>query len=174
MYLNDIKLLFIQPCVAESEKIRFKAEFSNDVSNIMPYLNSVIKNGSYNSNMPSFTFKKDNRLINIYAKDMTAAKAINETDAYFIMDFVKDLINETYDNKNNIEPNYEMRKKPTAFEIYSYLPKKNCKTCGEATCIAFASKLLTGMKKLNHCTPLGEEQYKEKLKSLNELLDVIE
>jgi len=173
VYLNNIKLLFIQPCVAESKKIRFKAEFSSDVSNIMPYLNSVVKNGSYNSNMPSFTFKKDNRLINIYANDMTVAKAINETDAYSIMDFVKDLINETYDNKNSIEPNYEMRKKPSAFKIYSYLPKKNCKKCGETTCIAFASKLLTGVKTLNQCAVLEEEQYKEKLKSLNDLLELV-
>lgn len=174
MYLNDVKLLFIQPCVAESEKIRFKAEFSNDVSNIMPYLNSVIKNGGYNSNMPSFTFKKDNRLINIYDNNMTVAKAINETDAYTIMDFVKDLINETYENKDNIEPNYEMRKKPAAFELYSYLPKKNCKKCGENTCIAFASKLITGAKKLEHCTLLEEEQHKEKLKGLTELMELIE
>ncbi|WP_420806602.1 hypothetical protein [Clostridium autoethanogenum] len=39
--------------------------------------------------------------------------------------------------------------------------------------MAFASKLLTGVKTLNQCDVLEEEQYKEKLKSLKDLLEFV-
>lgn len=174
MFLDNTTLLFIEPCGAESGYIKIKVKFSSDISSIMPYLNAVIHFRSYNTNVPSFIFKKDNRLISIYSTHMTISKIINETDAYSIMDFVKDLINETYDDRNNIEPNYEMKKMALPFEIYSYLPQKNCKKCNETTCIAFASKLLNETKILSDCMFLRDEQYKEKLKSLTELLGLIE
>lgn len=46
------------------------------------------------------------------------------------------------------------------FEIYNYLPKINCKRCGEITCLAFAVKIESGVKKLHQCLVLADNKEK--------------
>lgn len=166
MYLQDIYITRIQPCTADTEKIKFRAKFPIDISEILPYINATMKNATYNHNVPSLTFKKEIKVITLYRDKMAVAKAISETDAHEITDFVKQLINNTYLEKDHIEPLYEMREKPTAIEIYQYLPKINCKKCGEVTCLAFASKFLMGGQSIKHCRPLYEDVNKEKLEKI--------
>ncbi|RLI82748.1 tRNA CCA-pyrophosphorylase [Archaeoglobales archaeon] len=63
----------------------------------------------------------------------------------------------------------------TPMEIYKWLPKTNCKKCGEATCMSFAFKLLNREKKLEDCTPLFEEKkYEKQREKLIELLKPLE
>ena len=59
-------------------------------------------------------------------------------------------------------------------EIYQLLPKTNCKICGEATCMAFAVKLLRREGKVEECTPLLDTKYENNLKKLNEIFSEIE
>lgn len=56
-------------------------------------------------------------------------------------------------------------------ELYKFLPKTNCKKCGQPTCMAFALALLQGKVKVDDCTPLVEEsKYKENRETLKEML----
>ena len=63
-----------------------------------------------------------------------------------------------------------MPKKPSAFEIYKLLPKKNCKECGESTCMVFATKLLSLEKEIKDCPLLEEPLFKKNGEKLTELL----
>ncbi len=47
-----------------------------------------------------------------------------------------------------------------ALDIYKLLPKKNCKECGEPTCLTFAMKLASGKVKPEDC-PYLDEKVKE-------------
>lgn len=47
--------------------------------------------------------------------------------------------------------------KVTAMDIYKLLPKTNCGDCGEASCMAFATKLSEKETDLKLCTPLDPE-----------------
>ncbi|MHC1590512.1 MAG: (Fe-S)-binding protein [Candidatus Helarchaeales archaeon] len=59
----------------------------------------------------------------------------------------------------------------SSFQIYKLLPKTNCKKCGEATCMAFATKLLNRLQDLENCTPLYEDpKYERNLAELKEIL----
>jgi acetyl-CoA decarbonylase/synthase complex subunit gamma len=49
-----------------------------------------------------------------------------------------------------------------ALDIYKLLPKKNCKECGEPTCLTFAMKLASGKVKPEEC-PYLDEKVKELL-----------
>ncbi|MHA1144896.1 MAG: (Fe-S)-binding protein [Candidatus Helarchaeota archaeon] len=64
-----------------------------------------------------------------------------------------------------------MPKKPSAFEIYKLLPKKNCKECGEATCMVFATKLLALERKIEECPLLEEPMFKKNAEKLADLLE---
>lgn len=55
--------------------------------------------------------------------------------------------------------------KVTAMDIYRLLPQTNCAECGEASCMAFATKLSEKEIELELCTELDEEQF-EKLESM--------
>ncbi|AKL94543.1 hypothetical protein CACET_c10400 [Clostridium aceticum] len=173
MYLDDIIITYIQSCVADSSKVRFKAKFSRDIGDILPYVNGALKDVIYNKNIPSLTLRKEFRIITLYKDQLAVSKAINETDAYDIIDELKELINNVHESRDKIEPLDEMRSKPTAIEIYSYLPKQNCRRCGEVTCIAFASKLLSGQQNVKRCLPLYEADYKEKLEVIEDFIQMM-
>lgn len=55
-------------------------------------------------------------------------------------------------------------------QVYKYLPQTNCKECGEATCMAFASHLIDRSKKIEDCPPILKEEYKKKYHELQTLL----
>lgn len=173
-FLKSIILCYVAPCIADEKKIRLIAYFSCDISEILPYLNAVIKGASYNKNAPTLTYTKGRRVINLYNIRIAIAKADNIIDAWQILDELKRLINDTYRNKDKIKPSYEEKVKVTALQIYGWLPKTNCKACGEATCLAFAVKLLQGGQRLENCKPLfTEEKFSENKKIMQDLVEAL-
>lgn len=172
--LKAITLCYVAPCMADEKKIRLIAYFDRGITEILPYLNTVIKGASYNKNASTLTFAKECRLINLYNIKVTIAKADDIIDAWKILDELKELINKTYKNIDNIKPNYEEKVKVTALQIYGWLPKTNCRVCGEATCLAFAVKFLQGEQKLSKCAPLStESKFAENMKIMQEMAEAL-
>ena len=173
-FLKLITLCYVAPCIADETKIRLIAYFSCDISEILPYLNAVIKGASYNKNLPVLTYTKGRRMINLYNIKVAIAKADDIIDAWNILNEIKELVNKTYREKDKVKPNYEERVKITALQIYGWLPKSNCRVCGEATCLAFAVKLLQGEQKLVACAPLSSEpRFSENRKIMQEMAEAL-
>ena len=173
-FLKAITLCYVAPCMADEKKIRLIAYFNRDISEILPYLNAVIKNASYNKNASILTYAKERRLINLYNIKIAVAKADDIIDAWIVLDEVKKLINDTYCIRDTIKPNYKEKVKITALQIYGWLPKTNCHVCGEATCLAFAVRLLQGEQKLSKCVPLStESKFSENKKIMQEMAEAL-
>jgi len=173
-FLKTITLCYVAPCMADEKKIRLIAYFDHDITEILPYLNAVIKSASYNKNAPTITFTKERRIINLYNIKITVAKADDIIDAWRILDDVRLMINRTYENRSNIKPSYEEKVRVTALQIYGWLPKSNCRACGEATCLAFAVKLLRGEQQLSHCAPFSvEPKFIENRKIMQEMAEAL-
>ena len=81
-----------------------------------------------------------------------------------------DLVNRTWESRNEITPDITTRQRPTPMAIYKLLPNTNCKQCGEPTCYSFALKLAASQKKLADCPVLLEPKYPEKLAALEEII----
>ena len=47
-----------------------------------------------------------------------------------------------------------------AMEVFKFLPKTNCKECGESTCLAFAGAVFTGTLGLSQCPYVPEDKLK--------------
>src|SRR5512138_3020034 len=45
----------------------------------------------------------------------------------------------------------------TGLQIYKYLPKTNCKKCGQPTCLAFAMKLAQKQAELSACPDISDD-----------------
>lgn len=173
-FLKSITLCYVAPCMADEKRIRLIGYFDRDITEILPYLNAVIKGASYNKGASTLTYAKERRLINFYNIKITIAKADNIIDAWHILDEVKVLINNTYQNKAGIKPNYEEKVRVTALQIYGWLPKTNCRACGEATCLAFACRLLLGEQKLSSCVSLStESKFVENKKIMQEVAEAL-
>jgi len=173
VYLHNIDIYHISPCFAEAGKIRVKARLSDDITDIMPYLNRVIKNANFNPHAPNVTMFKEFRMITLQPRDLILIKALNDTDARQVLAWLKDLINDTAERREQIEPLYEFIKKPHILQLYTWLPRSNCGQCGEKTCLAFAALLSVGQQSLERCSPFFAENYREQLLVMLELVEAL-
>jgi ArsR family metal-binding transcriptional regulator len=158
------------PCIADKTKIRIIASLSNHVEEVFPYLNAILKNIAYVPIAKTITMKKDYRLITIYPHMITIAKTDDEEDAKKTLKWLQDLINDTWDRRESITPSYERHQLLRPLDVYSLLPKKNCKLCGEMTCFAFGLKLFQGSKTLDQCPLLKEAEYSAGGERLREVM----
>lgn len=163
MFLEDIEITQIMPCIADAERIRFFARPSKDLTEILPYLNAVLKTATYNKDASSLTFTEGEKLITVYPQKIAAAKIYDKEDAKKVKEDIKDKVNEVYEKRDEIEPLYEQRVRLQAIDLYKWLPGTNCKECGYPTCLAFAVALLQDKTRLSFCLPLKEkeDEYKE-------------
>ena len=170
MLLSFYKITRILPCLADPEKIRVVAEVSGEIYEAFPYLNATMKECIYNHPAFTLTFKEGEKMITLHAHHVTLAKIDDEKEAEEILKRIQDLINETYENREKIEPDYSLKQELKASDIDKLLPGTNCRKCGYLSCLAFAFKLIRKQIEITKCMPLFSEEYGEKRKVLFELL----
>jgi ArsR family metal-binding transcriptional regulator len=170
MLLQSYKITRTLPCIADPEKIRVIAEVSDEIHEIFPYLNAVIKGCIYNHPALTLTIRNEDKLITLHTKHITMTLIEDEKEAHEMLNWVKDLINQTYQNKDQIEPNYSDGGQLKPSDVQKLLPGTNCKECGFRSCLAFAFKLVDQKIEIVKCLPLFSDQFKEKRKVLLETL----
>jgi ArsR family metal-binding transcriptional regulator len=170
MLLRSCKITRILPCFADPEKIRVIAEVSDEIHEVFPYLNAVIKGCIYNHPALTLTIRNEEKLITLHANHVTMTLIEDEKEAKKILDWLKDLINETYQKKDQIEPNYSEGDELKPSDIQKFLPGTNCRECGFRSCLAFAFKLVDEKIEIAKCTPLFMDDFKEKRNVLLEIL----
>ena len=170
MLLNSCKITRVLPCLADPEKIRVIAEISDEIHEVFPYLNATLKGCIYNHPALTLTIKKEGKLFTLHTNHITLAKIEDEKEAEEILGWLKNLINETYEKRDQIEPSYSKGEELKALDIFKLLPGTNCRKCGEPTCLAFAVRLVGEGIEIRQCIPLFSEEYREKQKVLSELL----
>jgi len=80
----------------------------------------------------------------------------DEIEADRILGWLAKEINEAWENRARIEPCFEGKPVPRMIDVLRLLPKTNCKTCGEPTCMVFAVKSCEGVKTAEDCPSLDE------------------
>ena len=131
-----------------------------DISPVFPYLNSILSDTVYDHENSILIGFYNKRRYAFRPHEIQVGMIADPSDVPGRMEEVVNLINNTWENRNNIEPSLVERKVPPAFEIYKMLPRTNCKKCGYQTCLAFAADLRSGAVK-DACTCLSEPEYSE-------------
>jgi ArsR family metal-binding transcriptional regulator len=157
--VGRLAIAFVAPCTAEEDHLRLTAQVEGDLGPAMPYLNAVLRGGTFNRQGPTFTFMDGPRLINLFPHRASIARAREMQDAWRSLARLKRTVNEIWSRRGAITPCYVRRVQISAIEIYSRLPRTNCRECGEATCLAFAAKLLNGLQRLENCKPVFSGAY---------------
>jgi ArsR family metal-binding transcriptional regulator len=168
--LQEFLITHILPCVADPDKNRVIAEFSNDISAVFPFLNATVANLIYNPGANSVSIKRNGRLLTFYPRGASLAKVDGAQDAQAQLTWFQTVCNQTWQRRAAITPRYERRKTVDPLDVYQLLPRINCQECGQATCWAFAWELLFGDLTLAACPHLSDPDYREGGRRLEELL----
>ncbi|MGC9517181.1 MAG: (Fe-S)-binding protein [Methanomicrobiales archaeon] len=176
--VNQVTIKKIKPCVASEGRIRVLMQVDAELGDIIPLMVSKYPPGNVNyverKNVLTLTIFR--RLITIYPSGkISMNKNRDKEEAVQVIKNIMKDINQCYnDLKRGNSTNYQDLKdkisKIGPLSIYNCLPQTNCEECGEATCMAFAMKLLSGDSQLIECIPLNGNSYSENVKCLEELL----
>ena len=157
MLVDRIDIEQVEPCFADETKIRLVARIPRDIGELLPYLNAVLANASYVKDRPALTFTKGPRLVTVYPRKVTIAKADDIADAEDTLAWLCQKINHVHEHRDEIEPVFEGKVMIKPLDIYELLPGTNCGECGERSCLAFALLLLQEMHRPADCAPLYRE-----------------
>jgi ArsR family metal-binding transcriptional regulator len=150
-------IMVLGPCVADETKIRIIAHLEGDLGPILPYLNAIMPQASFTPVAETLTLMDGHRMIALYRQRITIAKADEIVDSWLTLERIRHLALQAWNNRNQIKPCYETRKRPPAIEIFKRLPGTNCGLCGEPTCLAFAVRVWSGETTFYRCGPVFDE-----------------
>ena len=151
------KEIFRPKCNPRFESLHCIAHLDQDISDVLPYLNSVLGGFEYLKNPPALTFKLQGKLITLHPREIAVNALKDEAEAEKILEWLKREINETWAKREEIEPSYENAPRPKLLEILKTLPKTNCRECGQPTCMVFSSLVVEGVKGPDDCPSLHNE-----------------
>ncbi len=164
MLLQRYKKEMIRPkCNPSFQDLRCIAHLEQDISKVLPYLNSTLGGHQFSKDPLSLTIKLYGKTITLHPKEIAISSVKDESEADKILKWLKEEINKTWKDRKNIEPKFEIPPKPQVINILKFLPKTNCKKCGVPTCIVFAVQMSEGARSAEQCPELDENQ-KMKLK----------
>ncbi len=151
------KEMFLPKCNPNFQSVHCVARLDQDISEVLPYLNTVLGADDYVKSPPALTLRVHGKLITLHAREIYVNALKDETEAEKILQWLKGEINEAWEKRGEIEPKFESRSSAKMIEILRLLPRTNCGKCGEATCTVFAVLATQGVKNQDDCPELTHE-----------------
>jgi ArsR family metal-binding transcriptional regulator len=170
MLVESLEITHVLPCLADASKIRFHASAPVDLSPVLPYLNAILPKAIYNPTSQSLTLYRDYRIICLQGRLITCAKADDLDDARALLDWLKGLLNDTWERREETTPSHARRERLTPLPVFELLPRTSCKACGLLTCLAFAVEVASERRSILQCGPLFDAIYQA---HRNRLLDLL-
>ncbi len=154
---TDINI-FRPECNHSFDSVNVIASFNADVSPVLPYLNATLGGYAFDAESSTLTLKSSGKLVTIRPRSVAINGLKDEDEVQRVLAWLQREINETYEQRDNLKPAYTSRPLLNVIAILKYLPKTNCRECGEPTCLAFAAKVRDGERGPEDCPPLTAEQ----------------
>jgi ArsR family metal-binding transcriptional regulator len=168
--INHLEI-FRPKCDPSKEVLHAIADFAADISPAFPYLNAELGGWDYDRDNQVLMLKLSaGKWITLQPHQLAIRGCRDLEEAQALVEWIKGQINEIYERRENIPPRFASQAGLKVLEILKMLPMTNCRTCGYAACMAYAAALREGEISLNDCTPLREEQYREKWEKLQTYL----
>ena len=131
------------------------AHLDQDVSAVIPYLNTALGGFEFICDPPAVTFLSMGRLISVHSRKIAINALKDKHEADRILEWLVNEINTIWENHDTIRPSYSGLAKPSIVEILKCLPRSNCRQCGESTCMVFACRMAAGVQLPSGCPVLS-------------------
>jgi ArsR family metal-binding transcriptional regulator len=170
--IYDYKMELIElACEPGSFEYKMELTLPEDISQAFPYINAAADSIDYLHNKKFLSFRHEGIFCSMRPKFMTIGVAKSRDEAMQKVDTIISAINDIWRRRGEIEPKYTGKKtKPPTLSVYKLLPGTNCRECGLATCMAFASALINDQAQINNCPSLSQDEYTQNRSELVELL----
>ena len=168
MLLQNYAVEIFRPeCNASFQSLHCHVHLEEDISKVIPYLNGHLGGFSFTASPPSVMFKIHGRFIGVHSHKISINALQDKDEAHKIVGWLIREINEIWENRHDIQPEFSTVKKPLIIEVLKLLPQTNCQDCGQPTCLVFASLVVEGAKAVEECGQLDNER-------LNKLTNYLE
>ncbi|MFZ5450392.1 MAG: (Fe-S)-binding protein [Thermodesulfobacteriota bacterium] len=165
MLIEEFRQEYVRPPHPSAKHLRCFAYFEADIGEILPHLNAVLKGHQLSQQPPMLTVKHrvgdQARLITIYPHEIAINIVMDQQEAGEILEWLRQVINDTWERRNEIQPRTDVPSKPRILDILKLLPQSNCGQCGLPTCMVFATQVSEGLKSPTACPPLEEGNRKK-------------
>ncbi|MBN1834423.1 MAG: hypothetical protein JW820_01165 [Spirochaetales bacterium] len=165
--------LFPPPCIPGADTWSARVPLAVDIEPVFPYLNARLEKADYDRAAKVLIWKNQGQSFAFRPREIKAAPARDREEARRLVDKAVALVNDTWRERDAIQPDHARRNPPNLAQTYRLLPRTNCGKCGFATCMAFAAALREGRAKLSSCPVLEEPAYRDNRGSLAELLEAV-
>lgn len=159
------------PCEPGGERFFAKAHLGVDISGVLPYLNGVLSGASFTPAANALTWQRDGHMVAFHALEIDISDIKSREWAEEEVNRLVDLVNSTWDRREDLTPSFESPQRLTPMAVYERLPQTNCGECSESTCFNFALKLVASLRDLRDCLPVYEPENAENLAALQAALD---
>jgi ArsR family metal-binding transcriptional regulator len=153
------------PCIPGADKWSAKAHLQDNISEAFPYLNAKLEGADYDQKANVLIWESEGKKYAFRPLEIAAAPVEDREEGHKLIRHLVDIVNNIWKKRHEISPDFTQRKLPNVMEIYTLLPKTNCKECGYVTCMAYAADLRKGKITTSKCPYLKEEE-KDKLSKL--------
>jgi ArsR family metal-binding transcriptional regulator len=158
MLVTRYQTRFVRPPNPSAQHLRCYAQPDGDLSEVLPYLNTLLKGHQFFRDPPSLTLKySGGTLITLTSHEIAINIVKDQTEAEEILEWLRQEINATWERRGEIVPSFEVATPPRIFEIFKLLPHTNCRACGQPTCMVFAVQVSQGAQGFNDCPHLDQE-----------------
>jgi ArsR family metal-binding transcriptional regulator len=162
--------VFTPPCDPGAERFAARSRLNAPISEALPYLNATLRGAVYNAAADALTWKKAGHNIAFHAYEIATSNVEDRDAAIQEIRGLVELVNRTWERRDEIAPDLETHQRPTPMAIYKLLPRTNCKACGEATCFTFALRLAASQVQVESCPALFEPEHAQALEELRSIL----
>ncbi len=171
MYLDSISLIHTIPCLAEPGRIIVHGRPNRLLDEVIPYLATLPGVIAYNPFTCILTFRRQPGFMTLHVDKVYITQVKDGAEGLELLQALKDAINTVWDNRAALSPVTNLRSAPHHLDIWSLLPRTNCKKCGEFSCLAFAVGLVKGQRALDECPPLlADAMFEERRTTLKGML----
>ena len=170
MLIGDYEIELSTPeCLPGSVIYVARVMLKDDISEVLPYVNATVDKGEFIPGIPVLTWREGGRKYALRSREIAVSNLTDREQAAEVVRAIVERINETWTNRDGIEPSFESWEKPKVLEILKVLPRTNCRGCGLQTCMAYAARLAEGKICLEDCPALSDEDNSECLATLRQM-----
>ncbi len=166
-YTYDLVNIF---CLPSSTEFNAVVALGQDISPVLPFLNAVVRRGHYAHRERIFDFMHRGHIVTLEPREMKVTGLRDHDHAREVIEELRDLINRTWEQRDQLSPAFEHRKPPSALDVLRELPRTNCGACGLPTCLAFAAQVVADPDRLEQCPELANPDHAASHERLRRLL----
>jgi ArsR family metal-binding transcriptional regulator len=130
MLLKSYQTKFVRPLNPSAQNLSCFAHLQADISQVLPYLNTVLKGHEFSREPPSLTIKYPGKLITLTSREIAINIVKDQDEAGEILAWLQGEINAAWERRAEIVPSFEVAALPRVLNILKLLPRSNCGACG--------------------------------------------